>query len=106
MLPRPTAEPIAERMNTFREPNASRLWVCVVAVAMRARLPEGRPERERGHRHGTISPLQSSASASSARQDKRPSKASIFEEGSPARRGTDVVVNPPAPAPPQKMGVR
>ncbi|GGV63999.1 hypothetical protein GCM10010213_29100 [Microbacterium maritypicum] len=44
MLPRPTAEPIAERMNTFRELNASRLWVCVVAVAMRARLPEGRPD--------------------------------------------------------------
>ena len=26
---------IAERMKTFREPNASRLGVCVVAVAMR-----------------------------------------------------------------------
>lgn len=41
MFPRPTAEPIAERMNTFREPKASRLWVCVVAEDMRTRLPEG-----------------------------------------------------------------
>ena len=39
MLPNPTAEPIAERMKTLREPNASRFGVCVVAVAMRMRIP-------------------------------------------------------------------
>ena len=46
MLPSPTADPIAERMNTFRDPNASRGGACVVAVTMTATLPEtigGRP---------------------------------------------------------------
>ncbi len=51
MLPRPTAEPIAERMNTFREPKASRCGVWVGA-GMPARIPEpGHPSDSPGRAH-------------------------------------------------------
>jgi uncharacterized protein CbrC (UPF0167 family) len=48
MFPSPTADPMAERMKTFREPKASRVVDCVVADGM------GRGYRRRCLRVGEL----------------------------------------------------